>query len=221
MEDSEVMDALSRMFVSGKRRDLRKGDVIMNSTDEPVLVRVISGYVKRYIINDNGAIKVQSIYAPGYVYPLTMVFNVLFDLNIYEGTETVYYDALTDVKLSIINADMLKHSVKIDPQIYKDLLFEAGQRLHSNIQWLENASLQKSSQRLSHKLVYLANKFGETTPQGTRIKIQLTHQDLADILSMARETVSRHMAQLADKGLIIVGGKIIIPDTEALLQASY
>ncbi len=208
---------MKSLFHTGKHRTLRKGQVIQSSDSNVALNYIASGYVKRYIINFEGEYKVQSIYAPGYVFPLTMVFRTLFDLDIYEGQETIYYNGLTDVELYSLDKAALLAAVAADPVLYRDLLYESGRRFHSNIQWLENASLKSSYARLVHILVYLGNTIGEEMPDGTvQIKIPLTHQDLSDILSIARETVSRHMAQLAEKKLVLPGRPLTISSIQSL-----
>ena len=219
MNDATGINRTIVLFHSGTKHTLKKGHVIQTSNDT-ALNYIAEGYIKRYIINSDGEYKVQSIYGPGYVFPLTTVFRVLFALDIYEGQETIYYNTMTDVEMyAVDNATLLK-AVEVDPLLYKNLLYEAGRRFHSNIQWLENSSLKSSYQRLVHMLVYLGKTLGDEGDNGvTQIKIPLTHQDLSDILGIARETVSRHMTQLADKELILPGRPLTIPSIERLTEA--
>jgi CRP/FNR family transcriptional regulator len=120
-----------------------------------------------------------------------------------------------------IPAEKLSEAVKDSPELYRDLMAIAGKRLHSTLNGLENLSMRGSYKRIAHRLVYLSNHFGEKTPAGTKICIQLTHQDLADMLSLTRETVSTGMIKLREKGLVKTGKHIVIPDIKKLLKEAY
>jgi CRP/FNR family transcriptional regulator len=144
----------------------------------------------------------------------------LFGQRIYEGKETYYYEAVTDAELYSAGRTALLEAAEANPSLYKDVLREAGRRLQSNIQQLENIALKSAYYRLAHQLVYLVRQFGEAGGDGIALCIPLTHQDLADILSLSRETVSREMAKLREHGLVAADSELIIPDL-ARLQAVY
>jgi CRP/FNR family transcriptional regulator len=58
--------------------------------------------------------------------------------------------------------------------------------------------------RIISALLLLAKRFGEPLPDGAvLITINLTHQDIANIVGVARETVSLEMEDLAQKNLIV------------------
>jgi CRP-like cAMP-binding protein len=66
--------------------------------------------------------------------------------------------------------------------------------------------------------VYLADIFGKADASGqTTIDVPLTQQTIAEVLSLARETVTHSVVRLREKGLVTVSGKkFIIPDLEKL-----
>lgn len=53
---------------------------------------------------------------------------------------------------------------------------------------------------LARLLVWLGKKFGYTVDQGHLLNLQLTHQDLADILGTSRVTVTRLLKQFEEQG---------------------
>jgi CRP/FNR family transcriptional regulator len=114
-------------------------------------------------------------------------------------------------------ADLHEHANRHE-SIYKELFYTAGIRLSSNIQRLENVSLSSSYSRLVHQLVCFAEQFGEKSSAGTKILLPLTNSDLANVLNLTRETVSRSFSRLQKKGLAIGGTYIIIPDISKLRQ---
>ena len=207
--------------MGGQRYDYSKGEIIRPSVEQHNLSLVQSGYVKRYLILNDGRLGVQSIYGSGDIYPLTPVFKILFDQDIYQGPEIYHYEAMAATKLYMLSLSALAQAIEQDPLLYRDLLEVAGQRLQSNIQLLENLSLRSSYKRVAHQLVFYARRFGEIKPTGFKICLQITHQDLADVLGITRETVSTCIAQLRHERLIRTGKHIIIPNIKQLEAAAY
>ena len=46
--------------------------------------------------------------------------------------------------------------------------------------------------------------------QGIRLKVKLTHQEMANLIGCSRETVSTTIGQFRDQGLILMDGRTII-----------
>ena len=182
---------------------------------------VKTGFIKRYLITNSGGISIQSIYGPNDVFSLTFVFKLLFDKNIYGGPETYYYEALTKTSYYNLEGSLLQEAVSKDPLLYKDLLGVAGDRFNSNIQQLENISLSVYYKRVAHQLWYYANKFSERNGNVAHLTIPLTQQDLADVLSTTRETVSLCISDLKKKKLIKSGRYIVINDIEGLRDEAF
>jgi CRP-like cAMP-binding protein len=217
----QISDELKSMMLAGRKFKLAKGQIIQSTDDRRVFNYITSGFVKRYLIANDGSLGVQVIYGPGDVFPITLAFSVLFDQKINESPETYYYESMTEVEVYTVNEEALKDSVEKNPRLYKDLMSVAGKRLHSTLQGLENLTLKNSYHRVAHELHYMAIRFGEKKVGGTKILVPLTHQDLADILSLTRETVSTCMVQLREKGLISTNKSIIIKDMEKLQEEAY
>jgi CRP-like cAMP-binding protein len=79
--------------------------------------------------------------------------------------------------------------------------------------------------RLLLKLRQLALRFGRVTPEGVRLDLRLTHQELASMVGAVRESVTLAMGRLSDRGDIEVrnravlirggmGGEVRSPDPE-------
>jgi len=212
---------LRQLLLSGRRYTFSKGEVIHSSIESKELNLVVKGYVKRYLISNDGRLGVQSIYGPEDIYPLTPVFKNLFDQDIYQGPETYHYEAMVEIKLYTIDLADLARNATQDQLLYRDLLWVAGRRLQSNIQLLENLALRNSLKRVAHQLAFYARQFGEVKASGIKINLPLTHQDIADILGITRETVSTCIAQLRQEKLIRTGKNITVPNIKNLEEAAY
>ncbi len=213
---------LSRIFItSAKQIKLAKNEVIQSTDNNSRLTLIQQGYVKRYSIINDGSIRVQIVYGPRDIFPLTVAFKTLFGQDLYIGPEVYYYETMTETDLLVIDKNEIATLVKDNPLLFSDLFSEAGRRLYFNIQRLENIGLSTIYKRVAHQLVFYAQNFGELRPNGIKILLPLTQQDLADILSATRETVSLCMSDLRKLKLIKTGRNIIIPDIKKLQTEAF
>jgi len=65
-------------------------------------------------------------------------------------------------------------------------------------------------QRLAMALLELAQKFGVQDDRGTILILQLTHEDLADLIGASRQKVTEHMKELERQQLILRDGRKLI-----------
>ena len=77
----------------------------------------------------------------------------------------------------------------------------------------------KVEKRVAAKLWKLSRDYGREVEEGTLIDLSITITYLADMFGAPRETISRALKILNNKGLIInKNKKIIIPDREKLIR---
>lgn len=215
------VERLTTLLKTSDTYEYKRGDSITDTDDVRNLWFVDEGYVKRYQILNSGVIRTQGFYGPQDAFPLTYVFQLLMDRDIYHGPETYFYEALGNVKLYKLQGEVLKKAVGEDPLLYKDLLSLSGNRFASNIQLLENYGLGDAHRRVAHQLLFYAKRFGAPVKKGTSIPMPMTQQDLADLLSLTRETVSVSMRELKNKQLVSGTREIIVTDMDLLEQEAY
>ncbi len=222
MDYSPLESPLYKILLNGKHMRLPKGQVISVFDDNAMISLIKSGYVKRYLITREGTKGIQVIYGPDDMFPLTPVYKNIFKMDIYTGPEQYYYESITDLDIYSITQTQLQEALNENPLIYKDLFYIAGLRLNSNIYRMENMSLRVANRKIAYQLLYLSKKFGEHNPDNSvMIKVPLTHQTLADILNLARETVTNCMSYLLENGTIkTVGKNIIIADMDKLTRSA-
>jgi CRP-like cAMP-binding protein len=75
---------------------------------------------------------------------------------------------------------------------------------------LKNLLFLSNRDRLTHLLLELAEQYGEPGAEGVRLRIRLSHQDLASIIGSTRETVTGVLGELQGEGLVRVGRKKIL-----------
>ena len=65
--------------------------------------------------------------------------------------------------------------------------------------------------RLSELLIELGERYGQKTPEGTRLRHRFSHRELASLIGVSRETVSYTIGEFRRAGLIATqGGQIVL-----------
>lgn len=71
--------------------------------------------------------------------------------------------------------------------------------------------------RVALILDHLVEAYGVRSPEGVRLRVQYSLDELALMIGVTRVTMSRELARLIDEGLLIRRGReIVVPDIEAL-----
>jgi CRP/FNR family cyclic AMP-dependent transcriptional regulator len=98
-------------------------------------------------------------------------------------------------------------------QLVRDLeVCEANDQLHY---------LASVQERIAYQLSILAEKFGVPSPQGLRVNLRLTRNELAQLAGTINESLSRHLTELKSEGLLEINGReIIVRDLEKLKAKS-
>lgn len=217
LQQSNIITALSQ----GKRQHVPRKTLIDFESSSQVIGVLESGYVKRYAITEDGNHSIQALYAKGDIFPLTTVYKLLFNLELYQGQEEVFYETLTPSVIYTLSSSELAALFEETPSLYKDLAFAAGIRLQSNIQKLENMSLKTADKRVAHQLLYLGREIGISNDSSVSFDVPLTHQVIANMLNMARETVSHSLSRLHAQGIIATEPHVTILDMTALEDLAY
>jgi CRP/FNR family transcriptional regulator len=74
-----------------------------------------------------------------------------------------------------------------------------------------------AAEKLARLLLSWRRKNGNETDQAIRLKLSLTHGEIAQMIGVSRETVTRLLGELRSKGVIqLKGSNLLIKDMAAL-----
>jgi CRP/FNR family transcriptional regulator len=131
--------------------------------------------------------------------------GVFGELSLEEGPwQTVFAEALTDVRVVRVRKPILAEVVKRHPKLATKLFFSFSERLRQSEEVIDSLLEREVSARLATLLANLGNRFGETNGSGAVLNMRLTHQDLANMIVSTREAVSKVMSEFQREGLIEV-----------------
>jgi len=112
--------------------------------------------------------------------------------------------------------------LKKEPNVFFDLNRRMLTGINGLLNRIEYLVFGKAKNKLTSHLIILARRFGQKTTSGRfKICLPLSHQDLAHLNGLTRETTSLLMKELADKDIIDYKQKTItVLDIEKLKEES-
>ena len=126
-------------------------------------------------------------------------------------------ETLEPSRLWVLHRDAFTSFLARNPPVAYQLIRVLCRRLREANARLEGALFADAPSRVARTLLQLAAQKGSPTPQGLCIDARLTHQELAQLAGVARETVTRVLCRLQDQGLLRVQGRrLILPHPERL-----
>lgn len=88
---------------------------------------------------------------------------------------------------------------------------QLSEKYHSAQREIRTLGLaQTTSEKLAKLLLDWCERGGETTPKGVRLKVLLTHEEIAQMIGTTRETVTRLLSDFKRKKIIEVKGSTLL-----------
>ncbi len=110
--------------------------------------------------------------------------------------------ATEEVMLLVIPRHAFVAHVQVHPPTAVKLALELARRLSASNLKLADVGIYDVESRIVRTLRRLAAQDGETTDAGVLIRRRLTHQELAHMVGICRETVTRNLAAMTRRGLL-------------------
>lgn len=191
---------LKRLFSSGRRLSYKKGEIIQHAGEIPEGIYFLSeGFVKEFTLSRNGSEHLTIVYEPGELFSINWMF-----LDI---TPNVYRQAHTEVEAYMLSELAFKNLLAENPKFNADLTHFLMKQIHLLSSRVENLTFSNAYDKVAYHMIHLAGRFGEPRPEGWYVRLPFRHQQVAEALSMSRETASRMIVRMERKGLIKQDGK--------------
>ena len=143
----------------------------------------------------------------GWAYPLTFFGSWLTYAETYNGK------AISDVYLRLYSLTEIEAST----QLAQTMLTQMARRMRQTEALLAIAGMRRVEDRLQQLLALLKQEIGEPVTGGTKLKIRLTHQSIANAIGTTRVTVTRllglfqrngHISLDSDRQIILLDDNI-------------
>jgi len=198
-----VFDKVHAFFIKYPKRSYPKDQILIFAGENPEKVCYITtGRVSKYDISYRGDEVAVNSYKPPAFFPVSWAIN--------KTKNDFYYK--TDEPCIIHRAppEDVVAFLKANP----DVLFELLSRVYTGVDGLLSRMVHlmtgSAKSRLIYELIVESKRFGKKRRDGT-IALTITESKLGSYSGLARETISREMRFLKDRGLVKTeSGKIIV-----------
>ncbi len=190
---SDLSEAeLSRFAEVTREREYPKNSVILFEDDPgDALYIVSSGQVKVVLIGEDGREVILSFLGDGDFFGEMALID--------DEPRSAHVIAMRDSHLLVLRRDDFQAQLVAQPKIGLKLLRVLVQRLRRADEKIGGLVLLDVNGRVARLLLDMADEGG-----GPKVTRRLTHHTIAQMIGSSRETVSRAMRELVDRGLIEV-----------------
>lgn len=127
------------------------------------------------------------------------------ELSAFDGSLRNEFAETTEKTRVVLLPREVMHSVMSqNPSVSMKLTRLFGLRLRRIERRLKSLLFRSSRERLVHLLLELAERYGQSGPEGVMITQKISHQDMASIIGATRETVTITLGELQAEGVVEV-----------------
>jgi CRP/FNR family transcriptional regulator len=193
--NKNITDKLEGFFNRYKSVSYEAGEIILRPNEEIENIYYIkSGNIRQYIDSPEGDKLIMQIFHPHAYIPLVIYLS--------KGRNKYTFQAIVPTEVLVAPVEDVVGFIKKDPEILFDLSTRFSQAIEGLLQKIEHAAFDDAYTRVLSLLIYLAERFGEKRGNECVITLSLSHYDIASWLGMHRETISRRLAVLQERGII-------------------
>ncbi|MGB9803221.1 Crp/Fnr family transcriptional regulator [Desulfofundulus sp.] len=198
---SEVERALIRQ--AGFTVHYPKGHIIFAAGDTADRVYLVeSGWVKIYRLNADGRrVTVGSIRSPGELMGLAE--------TLWGGERTCFAGAISNVSLVVLRKNKFEELMATHPFLAIKVAKLLGVRMREAEQIIHEMVCWQAPGRLALTLLKMGERCGMETQNGIKLGVQLTHEELANMVGTSRQTVTSLLNMFKQEKSITYEGRTI------------
>lgn len=201
---------LAQIEAITQRRRFRRGDVIFHLGDSGATLYVLlAGKVRIYAPSEDGSEVTLCILRPS---------EFFGELSLLDGLpRSASAQAIEECESLVVSRDDFLRVLRQHPDVSIAVLSVLSQRLRRTDELVEDAAFLDVPARLAKRLLELMHAHGEPTPRGVRIRLRLTHAELAAMVGATRESITKAMKRFIRAGALAVSGhQVVVCEPEVL-----
>ena len=197
---SNYLQTVSKLFKDGRIKLYPKNQLIQYQGDPLSHIHMVkNGYVKAYTILESGDTRTILILGPDDIFPLA--FSASMDWDNYQIR--YFYQTLCDTEVVSIPSGDLREQIVDNADLmagYMEYLSASNQAIMGQLEIMKN---KKAIDKVAMLLPYLVSKSGKRVRPGVyELQLKLSHQELADLSGVTRETTTTLVKELEKAGVI-------------------
>jgi len=189
----ELESLASRVVV----REFQKGQVILHEEDtNRYMYSVLEGEVKVFYSLEDGRESIVAFHGKGESFGEVSLID--------QQTIPATVEALERSLVLLISRDDFFEIIQSFPKVMHRLLLMLSSRLRLSWSQVRMLHFNDAANRVMASIKDIAAERGEEAPGGVLLKLRLTHQNIADMTGLTRETVTRVIDKWKKSGLLTI-----------------
>jgi CRP/FNR family transcriptional regulator, cyclic AMP receptor protein len=207
------LQALEKSLSKNPVREIPKNRPLLYQGEIPTMAFYVkSGIVKIYNITGDGEERVVGYESSGGLMPIEWLFG-RSQVSLY------YYDTFTDCEVIRVPKEELLDYMNINPKVALSYLDRSLAMLMGATIHLHALQQPKARQKLLYIMQYLVLRFGLPSKQNKQmIDLRLTHQEIANIIGITRETVSTEISKLIKEKVLAIDDYRYVVDMDRAVR---
>lgn len=187
---------LINLLPRARTKRIPAGQIILYEGDpaDHALI-IVSGEVIMYDLDDDGNRKILHVAGKPSLIPFAFFRNIPMEL-------VWYYEALTDVEVLVIPSPDLRDAMAKEPQLNQFLVGTFATHVHELLVRLSSLNKTNVRDKLLAVLKFMAVCHSQPKGAWQRVDFPVTHQLLADMCGVTRESASIGLKELQDQKII-------------------
>ncbi|HLJ74967.1 MAG TPA: Crp/Fnr family transcriptional regulator [Thermoanaerobaculia bacterium] len=189
-----------------------KGSLLFVEGEQPRGVFILcSGRAKLTTSSSEGKLLIVKIAEPGEVLGASAA--------ILGKPYEVSAETLEPAQLNFIKRDDFLRFITVNSEVCMHTAQQLSEKYHNAQREIRSLGLaQTTGEKLAKLILDWCESEGDETPKGTRLKVLLTHEEIAQMIGTTRETVTRLLSDLKRRKIIDVKGSTVLIQQKSELQ---
>lgn len=188
------------------RKYARRDAILQRGENSDSLLLLLSGRIQVVDLTDQGNVIGLSLLSPGSFFGEVSLINQSVHMS------TVV--ALSDVLIAFLPATAALHLFNHAPSVAQKIQYHLAQKVLRDHKFRALLSINNTSKRIFSFLIFMKQKNAEKQELVENLP---THQEIANMINTSRETVTRTLLMLAQRGIVKKdASRLIITNPNAL-----
>lgn len=207
-----MQDHLIELTQGSLIRNFSAGATVLYQGEVPRSVYVLlEGVIRVFSISDTGEEQVVTYHMGADMLPVSWIFDK-------SPSTLFFYEAVTDCRVALVDKPNFIEFFTTDIGRAQSLIDSLSTSYAAFLLRINALEQSKAREKLLYTLYYLCQRYGVSKGSHTQIALSLTHQHLAGLVGLTRETTATQMNQLKREKLLRYDKQIYAIDSEKLLD---
>lgn len=210
---SHLSDADTKILFAHKTEiHYRKGEILFKEGTVPSgIYFVLEGKVKKFKVDHTGREHIIYVANTGEV----LGYHAVLSEDRFPDSAAT----LEDSRILFIPKEDFLDAVSKSEVLSRRLLKTLSHEFAVLINGISTLARRSVKERLALQLIILREKYKEGTPKGQDVEINISREDLSNMVGTARENVIRLLGEFKEEGILTTSGrKILVKDIRRLVE---